>query len=92
MATKLKLEYQKRVMRVKLLEKSTQQQQSQNIKSFFVYENQRWWLDKGWAQRFIPGDNQPWSDIEGQQLLLKDQFELPNMEKWCWLQDDWEIS
>jgi len=58
-----------------------------NQKTFITYENQRWWLGKGWRQELLPGERPSWSDELGLVTLCKEDVMLPP-GNWKW-ESDW---
>ena len=52
-------------------------------KMFVVYENQRWWLTRGWCTKMLSGDRSPWSDDLGKMQLSREAFRLPG-PNWQW--------
>jgi len=57
-------------------------------KVFVVYENQRWWIGKGWRQELLPGERPSWSDELGLIALCKEDVILPT-GNWKW-ESDWK--
>ena len=60
-------------------------------KVFNIYENERWWLGRGWIKQLIPGERSAWSDLEGNLELKKESVNLPNGLSWVWTQP-WVIE
>eukprot|EP01135_Chromosphaera_perkinsii_P006018 Nk52_evm6s380 gene=Nk52_evmTU6s380 len=58
--------------------------------TFETYENQRYWIGRGWTDNLIPTERTPFSDRKGLQRLPKDSFGLPNAQ-WEW-DGPWVIS
>ncbi len=77
-----------------------------NQKTFVTYENQRWWLGRGWCDQMIIGGNRKnsplnslnsiflersaWSDYQGNINLPKENFNLPT-HQWRW-HGGWEVT
>lgn len=59
------------------------QQKIRNQKTFVTYENQRWWLGKGWCRKMFSDERPAWSDDLGQVPITMDSFKLPN-NLWKW--------
>jgi len=59
-------------------------------KVFVVYENQRWWLGKGWRQELLPGERPSWSDELGLIALCKEDVILPP-GNWEW-ESGWKCT
>ena len=55
-----------------------------------VYENERWWLGKGWCDKMLPQERQNWSDLGGHMYCPKSSQKLPG-KNWQWT-SDWQIS
>lgn len=56
-------------------------------KTFITYENQRWWVGKGWCTKMFGDERPPWSDDLGKVALNRDSFRLPG-PNWIW-DTDW---
>ncbi len=65
------------------LPRSPQSAKTRKEKIFVVYENQRWWLGKGWRQELLPGERPSWSDELGLIALCKEDVVLP-AGNWEW--------
>jgi len=61
-----------------------------NQKTFITYENQRWWLGKGWCDQMLIGERSAWSDYQGNISLPKENFNLPSAQ-WRW-HGGWEVT
>lgn len=59
---------------------------TQIIRKFVIYQNQRWWIIKGWTGYLFPSDIYEFSDCTGKIKLDKDEFKLPS-EKWIWMEN-----
>jgi len=35
------------------------------VKEVIVYENERWWVGKGWCDNMLPQERSSWSDLSG---------------------------
>jgi len=62
---------------------NSQKQKVVNQKTFVTYENQRWWLGKGWCRKMFSDERPAWSDDLGQVPITMDTFNLPN-NSWKW--------
>ncbi|CEO99827.1 hypothetical protein PBRA_007561 [Plasmodiophora brassicae] len=58
-----------------------------------TYENQRFWLGRGWLSQMLPTDRPTWSDADGNEELPRDHpaFDLPSDRHWVW-EGPWKID
>lgn len=56
-------------------------------KTFITYENQRWWVGKGWCTKMFADERPQWSDDLGKLALTRESFRLPG-SNWVW-DTDW---
>jgi len=72
--------------------KATKRQAVEQVESkkFVTWENQRWWVVKGWCDVFLPGDRPAWSDQDGKIELPREKFKLPG-EGWHW-DGEWRVA
>jgi len=54
-----------------------------------LYENQRWWVGKGWCDKMQTNDRASWTDSSGVKQS-KDMITLPS-KSWAWV-SDWLID
>lgn len=62
------------------------------VKTFSVYENQRWWLGIGWCNELFSTERRAWSNASGS--LSADSLDAlaPVSVGWRWLDDDWLVE
>nr|XP_006637424.1 PREDICTED: tectonin beta-propeller repeat-containing protein 1 isoform X1 [Lepisosteus oculatus]XP_015215748.1 PREDICTED: tectonin beta-propeller repeat-containing protein 1 isoform X1 [Lepisosteus oculatus]XP_015215749.1 PREDICTED: tectonin beta-propeller repeat-containing protein 1 isoform X1 [Lepisosteus oculatus]XP_015215750.1 PREDICTED: tectonin beta-propeller repeat-containing protein 1 isoform X1 [Lepisosteus oculatus]XP_015215751.1 PREDICTED: tectonin beta-propeller repeat-containing len=61
-----------------------------DIKSVYIYENQRWNPVTGYSSRGLPTDRYMWSDASGLQECTKDNTKPPSPQ-WAWV-SEWTID
>lgn len=66
---------------------NTDQKKVVRQKTFITYENQRWWIGKGWCTKMLGNERPSWSDDLGKVPLNRDSFNLPG-PNWVW-DTDW---
>lgn len=44
------------------------------IRTFFIWENERWWVLLGWVKKMLPGERDNYSDAEGKICQSFDSF------------------
>ncbi len=69
-----------------------------NQKTYFIYENQRWWLGKGWLNYMLPNGKIiinikefRYSDINNSIELFPNKFNLVDENEWIWI-NNWEVE
>ncbi|XP_033907610.3 tectonin beta-propeller repeat-containing protein 1 isoform X1 [Acipenser ruthenus] len=65
-----------------------------DVKSVYIYENQRWNPVTGYSSRGLPTDRYMWSDVSGLQECTKSSTKPPSPQ-WTWVSDwciDYNIS
>uniref|UniRef100_A0A8C4KYG6 Tectonin beta-propeller repeat containing 1 n=1 Tax=Equus asinus asinus TaxID=83772 RepID=A0A8C4KYG6_EQUAS len=61
-----------------------------DVKSVYIYENQRWNPVTGYTSRGLPTDRYMWSDATGLQECTKASTKPPSLQ-WSWV-SDWSID
>jgi hypothetical protein len=59
------------------------------IATFTVYENQRWFMFKGWSDTLLPTDRPHYSDKRGKLSFNLDKYALPPLYAWV---TSWEVD
>ncbi|XP_037363027.1 tectonin beta-propeller repeat-containing protein 1 isoform X2 [Talpa occidentalis] len=61
-----------------------------DVKSVYIYENQRWNPVTGYTSRGLPTDRYMWSDASGLQECTKASTKPPSLQ-WAWI-SDWSVD
>ena len=67
--------------------------ESEDVNEIEVFENQRWWLGRGWAPIFWPADPPAWSDRQGVAECTREWIDtkIKLMPDSSWI-DEWHLE